>query len=625
MDKKLIKKIESCQKSGVSQLDCANMINEMNLSGDDEEQALNYIHEVYDQEQPIYDDEGEKIYFLRNNRIYWHRQTREGPLSSPLCDFICHIAEKVTKDNGKDITLWFRISGTDEHGVALPILDVKTTEFPSMSWVVKSEWALRATITPGQNYTQRLQHAIQLLSKGAPSRLVYKHTGWREIDGQHVFLTGGGAIGPDPKQEINVNVELDLPLQRYILLPPLGDPVEAFKASRDFLNIGEMPVTLPVWTAMYMAPLTPFIDTSFTMWYVAASGSFKSVLTGLALSHFGDFDHLHFPANWTSTKNSLEKLLFLAKDMPFIIDDWYPGEDANENKRLAQTAGNIIRDQGNRGGRDRLGGDLDVQGGYISRGFLISSGEQIPGGHSQNARLLIVEMEKSDIDMQKLTPAQSNESKRHYNMAMSHYISWISRNWETLSKELPEIWNEQRTAAYRHDRHARLAGDIASLNTALYTIMKFGKEIGVIDEPDETFLTDSGNEIFGQIVTNQGERIEDARPSKRFLSVMNSLISSGKAVFTNIDDTSPKMAPPGGENVGWYDNNGTYFFDYNNAYKAYKDYCQNTSTGWVQADALWKDIYNQGLGLKRSKNRNCYQKTINNTKQYVIPIKKELF
>ncbi|MDD4961748.1 MAG: DUF927 domain-containing protein [Candidatus Marinimicrobia bacterium] len=630
MDKKLFKKIETVYRSGTSQVDCANLINEMNLSGDEEEQALNYIHEVYAQEQPIYDDEDEKIYFLQNNRIYWHRQTREGPLSSPLCDFICHIAEKVTKDNGKDITLWFRISGTDEHGDPLPIIDIKTKDFPSMSWVVTSEWALRATISPGQNIKERLQHAIQLLSKGAPSRLVYRHTGWREIDGQHVFLTAGGAIGPDPKQEINVNVELDLPLQGYVLLPPLGDPVEAFNASRDFLNIGELPVTLPIWTAMYLAPLSDFIDTAFTMWYVASSGSFKSVLSALALSHFGDFTDRNLPANWMSTKNSLEKLLFLAKNTPLVIDDWYPGETANDSKRLAQTAGDIIRAQGNRQGRGRMNGDLDVQSGYYPRGLLISSGEMLPGGHSQIARVIVVNMEKGDIDREKLTEAQGTYSRRCYNMAMSHYISWISRNWERLSKELPKKWNDFREVAYKNEQHARLASDIASLNTALYAVIEFGKELGCIDDADEQLLIDSGNDIFGQIVAQQGDLVEDERPSIKFKKAISALLAAGKIQFDSKDDDDPMPPKPGTDWVGWHDGNGTLFFDQENTFTSISKYYQSSGRHLgFNPRSLWADLRLQNISFDHQRKNNKLSPTakvkINGISRSVIKVKRDFF
>ena len=101
------------------------------------------------------------------------------------------------------------------------------------------------------------------------------------------------------------------------------------KRSFDFLKIGSLEVMLPLWAAMYLSPLSEILEPAFTVFVVGASGTSKSTLTALSLNHFGEkSDEFHLPAAWRDTENKLEKLLFLTKDLPLVIDDWSPGQDS---------------------------------------------------------------------------------------------------------------------------------------------------------------------------------------------------------------------------------------------------------------------------------------------------------
>lgn len=537
--------------------------------------------------------ESENGYSIENGIIYWMKQTQNGPVPTPLCNFNCHIHEYIEKDNGQEVTKWFRIAGTTLHGDPLPVVDVKTENFSSLNWVLE-EWGLRAIIEPGQNIKDRLKHAIMLQSQEAPNKQVYTHLGWREVDGAQVYLSGGGGIGPDG--QVDVDTETEDPLKRYVLLRPEGDRSEAFSISQGFLTIGDLSITLPIWTSMYLAPLASYIDTAFSVWYIGGSGSFKSVLSALALSHYGTFDHLTLPAGWDSTKNSLEKLLFLAKDAPLVIDDLYPGEDAAETRRLGQTAGQIIRAQGNRQARGRMQADTSTRSGYRPRGLLISSGEHSPGGHSQNSRILIVNMKKGDINRDSLTEAQTPGNVLNYNRSMAHYIQWISKNWDPLKAELKAVWEQKRDQFYDDQKHSRLSSDIASLYTGLYAATKFGVEIGAISEKESDTLRENGETIFAVLVDEQAVAVEELRPAKRFISIMSSLISQGRVSFSNVESPSAPYPEPGITHVGWHDSNGTYYFQPDGAHQAVYDFCQKSGQPFtVKPDAIWRDLKIQGI------------------------------
>lgn len=564
-------------------------------------------------------------YKIENGVICWEHTVKEGKITTPLCDFNAHIHQYVVKDDGQDLENYYRIMGTTYKGSPLPAVDIKTEEFSSLKWIDKY-WGLDAIVWPGQNIKERLVHAIKLQSVQSVNKLqVYTHMGWREIDGKKVYLSGGGGIGPEGP--VDVDVEMEDPLKGYILLRPEGDRAEAFSISKDFLLIGDLPVTIPLWTAMYLAPLSEYIDTAFSLWLIAGSSSFKSTISALALCHFGTFTHLTLPAGWDATKNDLEKLLFLAKDAPLVIDDLYPGEDSSETRRLAQTAIKITRAQGNRQARGRMRADRSLESGYRPRGLLLSSGEHAPGGHSQNSRIIAINMSRSDINSDYMKGAQ-DEHPLYYNRSMAHYLQWLSSNWDPLKEEFKDVWRGQRDKYFSDKRHARLSTDIASLYTGLYAATRFGVDIGAISDKEAEVLRDDGEVIFAGMIEEQSDIVENLRPAKRFISVLSSMISLGRVSFDNINTTLSPHPEPGIYPVGWHDGNGTYFLEPEGAYLAVTKFCQDSNQPFTfYPDAVWKDMKLQGISIDHDNQRtksNVWIPSLGRQER-VIKLKKQTF
>ena len=368
----------------------------------------------------------------------------------PLCNFNVAIKEVIIKDDGMEQAGYFKVSGTNKSGYHLESVEVPIANFNAMNWVT-SAWHINAIIESGQIVKDKLREAIMLQSQDAPIRYIYTHLGWRKTGDQMVFLSSSGGLGDD-----GIEVEVEPQLENYYIPRPDADPVAAMKKSLDFLFITpDRPhVTFPLWACMYLAPLADIVPLTFTLWYVGASGTFKSTLTSLALCHFGMFDERHMPASWVDTENHLEKMLFLAKDVPLLIDDWAPGQDQGKAKQLEAKSERIVRAQGNRQGKGRMRSDTSSRPSYIPRGLLITSGEQLPTGHSHNARIYTVELEPKDIDLDALSGAQQNT--QHYRMAMSHYLTWLQAKFEDVKKELPAEFIRLRDEARVSNIHPRL-------------------------------------------------------------------------------------------------------------------------------------------------------------------------
>ena len=140
------------------------------------------------------------------------------------------------------------------------------------------------------------------------------------------YLHAGGAIGASGAIA-DVDVALHGAASRILLPdPPSGDDLrEAVRACLSLLDLAPDHLTVPLFGAVYRAPLCELVPTDTSVFLVGPTGVFKTELAALAMQHVGaGFDRLHLPAHWSATDNFLERIAFDFKDAPLVIDDFAP-------------------------------------------------------------------------------------------------------------------------------------------------------------------------------------------------------------------------------------------------------------------------------------------------------------
>lgn len=485
-------------------------------------------------------------YLIRDGRICRRKQTQHGEVIIPLSNFVARIIEEVAHDDGVQVKRFLSIAGQHVDGSHLPAASVEASQFSNMRWVTPN-WGTHAIVEAGQSTQDHLRAAIQHQSPDAKSRYVYTHTGWREIDGKMVFLTQEGAIGAE-----GVVVQLEKEMERYRLPTEPQDLRDAMQTSLRFLGTAPRRVTVPLWAAMYVAPLAPLVPLKFLLWLVGRSGALKTSLAAVALSHFGDFTGNELP-NWLYTANSLEKYLFLAKDVPFLIDDFAPQSDRNEALKMEATAARIVRSVGNRSGRGRLRSDLTLNEIYSPRGLVLATGEQLPDGQSILARLVTIDLAKGDVDIERLSQAQNEHTR--YPHAMAGYIRWLASHWDHLNQTISASWLDLRSRAYREGQHLRLPEALASLYVGLDLGLGYAVDLGALTESEAKQLGDEGWAALVETAERQHTDIEAERPTLHFLTVLGELIAQGKVRLADLGTTAPSGD---GDLIGWQD--AEYFY-----------------------------------------------------------------
>jgi hypothetical protein len=458
-------------------------------------------------------------------------------VTTALGNFVARIEEELTVDDGAELRREFRISGELSTGEVLPVARVAASEFATLGWILR-EWGARAVVFAGQG-TRHLRTALQTLSRPARRR-VFRHTGWTEHEGRRVFLFHGGAVGAT-----GIEVDLPPPLDRFRFPDSVVQGADAVRSSLALLDCGPREVTVPLLAAVYLAPLASILNPDTSVWLHGTSGSLKSTLSALAQAHFGAFDHKTLSASWSSTDNALLARLHVLKDVLSVIDDYAPQADSRAQKDLDRRVQRVLRDVGNRASRSRLDGDLNQRPDHPPRGFLVCNGEMLPPGHSINARLVHVEVDRKRLDIEAITVAQNTSHRLPH--AMRAYVEWLSPRLGDLEWSLPALRGELRGTFRGSGLHLRQPEALSNLYVGIDVFLRFAVDIGAVTPCRADEIHAVAKRAFETLAFRQPERLGTLGPTDVFVGALTALLEQGAVALLD-----PRAAiPPDMDVIGW--------------------------------------------------------------------------
>lgn len=440
-----------------------------------------------------------------------------------LCNFDAAITQEIIEDDGsEDLKRLFVIEGRKGNTKLHP-LEVLHSKYDALSW--HRQWGAQTVIEPGVRAKDLVRHAIETRSMARTTRRTYTHTGFREIGGKKVYLTGAGAIGLE-----GIEVRLSGELKRYNvpLLPE--NETEAIKASLEFLDIGRHEVTFPLWLMAYIAPLTSTLMFMFSGYLYGERDSMKTTLATLALSHFGDFIDKVGLLNFGSSSGSLEKTTSLLKDVLSVIDDFYPSTSKYDAEKMQKIVQDVIRGAGNRTGRGRLNADTSQKQTSYAKGMVLITAEKLPAVQSTRTRTLTIEIKRGDINLERLTALQNKASLLPH--AMSSFIHWLRVNLDGIEKDKRRHIEQLRTIASKESSH-KLAEHITYLQYAASIVCNWLVDRQAIDQDQAAAISAEAWQILKTISREHKQLIEEEDPGTRFIESLQSLTFQGKVRIVN--------------------------------------------------------------------------------------------
>jgi hypothetical protein len=138
-----------------------------------------------------------------------------------------------------------------------------------------------------------------------------------------------------------------------------------------------------------------------------------------------------------------------------VIDDFAPQGSNPDVARYHASADKVFRAVGNQAGRGRLDAAANLRDAKPPRSLILSTGEDIPRGHSVRARLLILEVSKGHISSKTLSACQEDARMGLYAKAMAGFLQWIATRYEDVHAQLQRKIADRRNSPLLNAAHAR--------------------------------------------------------------------------------------------------------------------------------------------------------------------------
>jgi hypothetical protein len=234
-------------------------------------------------------------------------------------------------------------------------------------------------------------------------------------------------------------------------------------------------------------------------------------------------------------------LLFAGKDALVVIDDFAPSGTGDDIKRMHRDAIRVFRAQGNRAGRGRMAADTSLRPEHPPRGLLLSTGEDIPRVQSAQARVFIVEVGETDVDLKALTQCQQDAADGRYAEALAAFIRWIAPRYEKERRALRvAVEASRRTATL--GLHGRTVDMVAALLHSLGRFLAFAEELGVLTAEQVGQLERTASKVLDETAADQAAHHAASEPTTRFLELLSAAIISGHAHLASPAGTQPPIA-----------------------------------------------------------------------------------
>jgi hypothetical protein len=497
--------------------------------------------------RPPHDEsDAEPPYAITDAGMIWRKPTEGGFVEMLLSNFGVVITADISVDDGVSEQRQLVLEAT-VRGQTLQVT-IPAAQFAGMSWVADRLGA-GAILEPGLGTKDRLRHAMQVLSGEIPRRRVYAHTGWRQIDGVWVYLHAGGAIGRDGVVS-GIEVTLSPPLARMALPEPGAGEHQgaAVRVALQLFDLLPPQIAFPLLGAAWLAPLRELLvpdAPDFVLWLHGPSGVFKSEYLALAMAFYGDFSRTSLPANFSATANAIERFTFETKDALLVVDDFHPAGDAKEQAAMNQIANRLLRGAGNASGRARMQADTTLRPALFPRGLSMVSGERLPEGHSNGARMFPVAVEPGTMTPAQLSRAQ--EDRVHYPLVMAGYLQFLAQRFAVLHGELPRRFRALRAELQVVGGHRRDPGQVAHLLLGLESFLSFAVDVGVMTAEGRDARLREAREVLLAHAREHAESQAEEAPEQVFLRLLAGGLAGKRAYLEHKQGGVPRDP----EQWGW--------------------------------------------------------------------------
>jgi hypothetical protein len=476
-------------------------------------------------------------YLSRDGCLWWVKSPEGDATEYCLTNFHARIIEHCKTVGGIEEAQFLVIESFYEGQTKT--FRIPLSDFKKMDWPVQCI-SPTAQICPGSSLKGRAEAAIKAISGGFSESRQFVATGWYDKGGSSYFVHAGGAIDAEGvRPHIHAVLPEALSNFEFAKIGDIEDIRLGFIAIRELLAIAPLRITAPLVAFVFRTTLA---QVDFSLHLFGATGVFKTQLAALAQQFFGErMTSDALPANWSSTKNALEATAYHAKDALLVVDDLLYKGSQMEVAQLREKVETLLRGQGNHAGRQRMRPDTTLIPAMHPRGGVLSTGEECIPGQSLAARVLMMEVRKADVNIDRLTAVQGYASEGVFSKLNAAFIKDAARDIHSIRGRMQAEKQELRSKAGARV-HARVSGIELDLLLGSNYITKWLINSGAVSATEGEELRLKLHQGIKEAMFESEQRLADANPVVRFLELLSSSLKSGR-YFLEVDGNQETTTP----------------------------------------------------------------------------------
>lgn len=525
------------------------------------------------------------------------RDIRGWGVKEQLSNVLIIPQKKINIDDGSNIKSIIELKAFTNEGEELPSISVPIEKIENNNFYVNPEWGIKVIFTKSQ-YKEEQKNCIKVLAKNLKEVTIFGFTGLKKVDGETVFLHSGGAIGTNKNIKVQLDDEV---LNRYRFTDKNFNIKDTLNVTLTCLETAPLRISVALISLEFLAPLVSTFDEmgipiGFLTWLQGPQQCKKTSLVSAFNSCFGNFVRNRSPLSFLDGVPSIITKTAKLRDVPALCDDYFPSADKQEAVHMQKVAQALISLSFDRitGSRSKSNGKLRENPRQNS--IIIGTGEFFPElGQSRTSRVLFLNMDKEDVNNEKLKYIQTHQEELQY--TMKQYIEDFISDINNKKEEIRTTFNEKTEEANK-EISFRTAEMVSSLYVGYKMLMNFALKNKVINLEEKEKKLNEGWSYLMAVGKEQNETVEKISPTNMVIDAIEALISI-KKIFVVDMKSAPYIKQENiyrPEFVGFYDEErNTNFVFPEILYKKVRDFYRQQGVDFPFNQAtICKELKNNG-------------------------------
>lgn len=551
------------------------------------------------------------------NSYLLYKCSQGGRSNVPLTNVLPVITKRNIYTNGTDEEVKYELTGyvLDDNDKKLGPIEITDKELSKLTNTLNNRF-IGQVINFEANSDKKMREVVEIIGRESVETInTYTHTGFIEDNGNKYFLYQDGNIGIEKNTQIKTDLT-DYNIQQYSFTEKEFDLKTALETEYSLLTLADNEIMIPLIATVFLSPMFSILQNAgifmnYVLMVVGKTGTYKSTISALMLSHFGNFEVDTLPLSFRATFAGIEKVAFAAKDVLLVIDDYKPEalETAQEKTMEA-----ILGLWGDRNQRIKMNSTGGLHRKYAPRGLAIVTGERLPHfSQSRLARAITIYTKEGSINFYKLK--EIHEKKEQLSFVMKEFIKWVILKEQYIVDKALQLQKQYSLKSEQLHLHARIKQNITVLMIGFTFWLDFLFENKIINSNTKENLQETAYQVLKEVGENQQSDVEDENPVTVFFKTISQLQIAGK-VYLEDYKTGKAIDIANGTHIGYVDNeNNQYYLIADTVYKEVEKNCIGRFI--VTPKQLQKSLADEGYIVTDKENRKVLRRTDPITKNKV--------